>query len=207
MGRGAWGWCCVRGHSASGAPALLNHEWEERLLYLRPVPDLQGAASEGRDPGRAGRSPARPCTPRSRLRPDLAVIIQNIHWYCTPRRAAIPEVILFTFYYQYTSGFWRRVARSYLFSQLPENTETQQPQQAYLFSLKQSNIITDCFTVQHQRWESRSFHSNFNSSSNVDAHCSCDLKSVDECRKSRLESELFKHSIEKKKYWNMIASL
>lgn len=84
----------------------------------------------------------------------------------------------------------------YLFVQWPEQTETQQPQQGHLFS--QSNRIlwltALMFNITAEKIEAST--RNFNSSSNLDAHCLCDLKSVDKCKKS--ESELFKHSFERK---------
>lgn len=92
MGWGVRGGCSLWGHSASGARPLLQHQWEESMLCICPVPDLQGAPPEGCYPGPACESPAWPWLPGAGLRQDLPLHIQDLHWYLKAHRAALPEV-------------------------------------------------------------------------------------------------------------------
>lgn len=114
VGWGVWGRCSLRGHPASGArPRRPKRQWHKSLCRLCPVPDLQGAATEGRHPGPAGESSPRPQLPGAGVQQDPPLHIQNIHQYLKAHRAALSEVgyhltvcpVLFVFSSQNNSFF------------------------------------------------------------------------------------------------------
>lgn len=93
MGWGVRGRSSLRGHSAAGACDFrLKLQQHGSMLRFCPVQNLQGAATEGREPGPAGESAPRPLLPGAGLRQDLPVHIQNLHQYLRAHRAALPEV-------------------------------------------------------------------------------------------------------------------
>lgn len=113
VGRGDRGRRGVRGHSAPGARSWVPQPlWDQStLLWFRPVPDLQGAAPEGRHSGPAGESPPQLSEPGAGLQRDLSLHIQNLYQHSKAHRAALSEVrpeqvlLLFTLYHFYRK-YW-----------------------------------------------------------------------------------------------------